>query len=176
MKMNHRSIACLTAGLLSACAARQAPDPGPGQALTSSAAPSAQPGTRELPVREGLPPAVREALNARMARHGEQFTFLLANVVMLDYESAAELADELVNEPPLGRPLPEDRESLNAMLPAAFFDYQDQLRARATVLGQAARAKDRAQLVATFGNLAETCVGCHAAYLHDELPVHADEP
>lgn len=116
------------------------------------------------------------ALDARMARHGEQFTYLLADVVMLDYEGAAELADELVDEPPLGRPLPEDRESLNAMLPAAFFDYQDQLRARATVLGQAARAKDRAQLVATFGNLAETCVACHAAYLHDELPIHADEP
>lgn len=166
----------IAACLVTACAAnRAAPPAGVGQAEANKAAVRSE-HRRELAEREGLPPAVRGALSAQMGRHGEQLTFLLADVVMLDYEAAAELTDELISEPSLGRPLPGDTESLNALLPAAFFDYQEQLRARAIRLSQAAKAKDRAQLVASFGNLAETCVGCHASYLHDELPGHADEP
>jgi cytochrome c556 len=158
----------LAACVLTACAANKTP--APRSASQAESAPGTAAPRRELGERKGLPPAVRGALADRMGRHGEQLTFLLADVVLLDYEAAAELADDLVSEPPLGRPIPGDTDSLNALLPAAFFDYQEQLRARAIRLGQAAKAKDRAELVAAFGTVAETCVGCHAAYLHDDLP------
>lgn len=175
MTSSRPLLTSVAACLLLACGAHSTTRPGTEMSVSSRADAPHRDGAK-LAERDELPLAVREALDARMARHGEQFSYLLANVVLLDYDAAAELAEEIVDEPPLGRPRPGDASSLNAMLPAAFFDYEDQLRARATHLAQAARAKDRAVLVAAFGNLAETCVACHAAYLHDELPAHADEP
>ena len=143
----------------------------------ASQAADAGPESKELGARESLPAPVRGALSARMGRHGEQLTYLLADVVLLDFESAEQLGEDIAAEPPLARPLPGDKESLNAMLPNAFFEYQDQLKVRAARLGRAAKAKDRVDLVAAFGALAETCVGCHAAYLYDESSFqHQTEP
>jgi hypothetical protein len=138
-------------------------------AATESATPPAPP--KELPQRQDLPLVLRETLRSSMDRHGEELTFLLADVVLLQYEQAEQLAEMLANEPKLGRPVPGDTESLNALLPESFFLHQSQLGERAKLLAKAAREKDDAGLVKAFGALAETCVGCHSSYLHD--PLHA---
>jgi hypothetical protein len=122
----------------------------------------------DLSPRTNLPPEAREILVARMARHGEVMTYLLASVVFLEYDDARSLALEIVNEPKLGRPAPGERDSLNALLPAPFFEYQDRLAIHAGELAAAAQAHQDDKLVASFGALAETCVACHAAYLNEE--------
>jgi hypothetical protein len=122
-----------------------------------------------LPERKDLPLVLRETLAASMDRHGEELVYLLSSVVLLHYEEAEELAQMIANEPKLGRPAPGDAASLNAMLPTGFFTYQDALSERAKELADAARARQDVRLVKAFGALSETCVGCHSAYLNDEL-------
>jgi hypothetical protein len=138
-------------------------------APTEPATPTAPP--KELPQRQDLPLVLRETLRASMDRHGEELTFLLADVILLQYDQAEQLAELLANEPKLGRPTPGDKDSLNALLPESFFVHQHQLGERAKLLAKAAREQDDAGLVKAFGALTETCVGCHSSYLHD--PLHA---
>jgi hypothetical protein len=124
---------------------------------------------KDLPERKDLPLALRETLTASMDRHGEELVFLLSAVVLLHYDEVEELAQMIADEPKLGRPAPGDDTSLNAMLPSGFFVYQDALTERAKELAAAARTKQDARLGKAFGALSETCVGCHSAYLSEEL-------
>jgi len=167
-----RVVALSLLALLAACAQHTASSAKTTttQGPEATPAPSTHEATKkELPARQDLPLVLRETLSSSMERHGEELTFLLADVVLLQYAQAEELAQLLADEPKLGRPAPGDVDSLNALLPEAFFVYQDQLAERAKVLGQAAHAKNDAALVKAFGALAETCVGCHSTYLHDPL-------
>jgi hypothetical protein len=147
--------------------ANPAQSPTPAAAVPMAAV--TMPTTKALPERKELPLAVRETLGRRMERHGGELVFLLSSVVLLRYEEAEELAQMIVDEPKLGRPVPGDDASLNALLPSGFFVYQDALSERAKELVTAAREQDDAKLSKTFGALSETCVGCHSAYLNDEL-------
>ena len=159
--------ACVQHGASSATGnttAASAKTPAPAEAAAPAPAPP-----KALPQRQDLPLVLRETLRSSMDRHGEELTFLLADVILLQYDQAEQLAELLANEPKLGRPTPGDTESLNALLPESFFVYQSQLGERAKLLGKAAREKDDAALVKAFGALAETCVGCHSSYLHDPL-------
>lgn len=180
--LSNRFRTLVLCACVSACAAKTAPRTKAANHAAETPPPAAQaaaqrPAEKELGPRESLPVSVRGALAVRMGRHGEQLTYLLADVVLLDFESAEQLADEIRSEPPLSRPLPGDTESLNALLPAAFFNYQDELKKQAARLGQAAKARDRAELVKAFGSVAETCVACHSAYLFDESSAaHQPEP
>lgn len=116
-------------------------------------------------------------LAGRMMRHGEEMTALMLHVLLLDYDVAGLLASDLAREPKLGRPAPTEKGTLNALLPAKFFVYQDQLESSAAALALAAEAKDDRKLVDAFGAVARSCVGCHSTYLHDELaPFAHDEP
>jgi hypothetical protein len=155
----------LLACLLAACATA-APAAKPA---TPAAGATAQAAKRELAERSELPMVIRETLRASMERHGEELSFLLVSVVLLDYAAAERLAQLIADEPKLGRPHPTEKDTLNALLPASFFVHQDQLTERARGLSLAAREKDDAKLGKAFGALAETCVGCHSTYLHEEL-------
>jgi hypothetical protein len=146
-----------------------APAPAPTQPAQTTVGAASPKQTPELPARQALPLVLRETLTATMGRHGEELTFLLESVVFLRYDETEALARLLADEPKLGRPAAGDVESLNALLPDAFFVHQDQLSQRAKALAAAAKAKDDGSLVKAFGSLTETCVGCHAAYLHDDL-------
>ncbi|MEY4514328.1 MAG: hypothetical protein RLZZ450_6450 [Pseudomonadota bacterium] len=116
-------------------------------------------------------------LRARMVRHGGDMTALMIHVLLLDYEVAAILSSDLAREPKLGRPRPDEKGTLNALLPAKFFVHQDELAASATALAQAARARDDQKLVEAFGAVAKSCVGCHSSYLHEDLePLGHEEP
>ena len=146
--------------LAAACGGRSAGGTTPTAASPSSA--------RELPPREKLPLPAREMLTMRMDRHGERMILLLESVILLNYDLTAILANEIVAEPKIGRPAGDETNTLNALLPAAFFDHQDQLALRAAEVASAATAKKDAQLMAAFARLTESCVGCHAAYLYED--------
>src|SRR6187402_1431844 len=51
-----------------------------------------------------LPPEGREMIAARMQRHAEDMMFLMASVVLLNHDVAAQLSDGIANEPRLARP------------------------------------------------------------------------
>jgi hypothetical protein len=123
----------------------------------------------ELAPREDLPVEAHEVLRVRMMRHGDQMGAMMLAVVLLDYEVVRLLTDALLREPNLGRPTPDDKHSLNALLPASFFVHQDALRKAAQELARAAEQTDDQKLVAAFNGVSRTCVDCHSAYLHEAL-------
>jgi hypothetical protein len=125
--------------------------------------------TPALPKREDLPPQARDALTSSMMRHGDQLGALSLAVVLLDYEVVRVLAARMLDEPVLGRPQPDDDKSLGARLPKSFFTHQDALSNATRALAAAAQQTDDARLVAAYDEVANACVSCHSAYLHDEL-------
>lgn len=162
----------------STAARSDVPAQGQGPSTPESKAERKTPKAEEQPVpelsaRSNLPLIMQETLSSSMGRHGELMTFLLQDVVLLQYDLAEELAEMLAEEPKLGRPRPSDHTSLNALLPPSFFVHQDRLSERARAVAKAARERDDGRLVRAFGEIAETCVGCHVSYLRDDL---ASEP
>jgi len=131
-----------------------------------------------LQPRNELPESAREMLRERMIRHGEEMFYLVSGVLLLEYETVEHLANRLAKEPKLGRPAKGETDTLNALLPSAFFDHQDSMAEHARGLGVAARTHDGDQLVEAFSALTKSCVGCHSSYLEDDLgfPGHGDEP
>ncbi len=164
MKTSYRSLLCVALfGACSACAAAQKP----------AASPAVVPA---LPKREDLPIEAREVLTTQMLRHGDQMGALSVAVVLLDYEVVRLLAGRMADEPVLGRPIPGDDKSLNALLPKSFFVHQDELSASARALAEAATHNDDAKLLVAFHRVTSSCVGCHSAYLHEELTIELGLP
>lgn len=158
-------LALLVPATLSCAASTPAPKP-----PTTAAAGEKQTerGARlELREPEWLPPEGREMIAARMQRHAEDMMFLMASVVLLNHEVAAQLSDGIANEPRLARPAADERDTLNALLPGRFFELEDELRERSRAVAVAAKLKDNARLTKASGQLVETCVSCHAVYLQD---------
>jgi hypothetical protein len=123
-----------------------------------------------LPPPQHLSATVRGLLDKRMARHASDMSELEKAVVLLDQARAAQLAERIASEPMLSRPT--EPSQLNAELPERFFVLQDALRADAARLAAAARAGDFEQLSKMYSQVTQTCVTCHAAYLHDQPPPH----
>jgi len=145
----------------------------PGASPTKKNPAATQPAPRAprpLPKPEYLPEEARDVLRDRMARHGADMTVLMATVLMLDHELAAELAHNIATEPRLARPRAGDSDAVNALLPPRFFDLQDQLKTRASEVVTAAHQRDDARLVKAYGRLAETCVACHSTYFRGSVP------
>jgi uncharacterized membrane protein len=115
---------------------------------------------------ERFPAAARVALHQRMLRHGTQLGELMQRVVLLDRESVARIGSEIFDEPTLARPLPGD--ALEGQLPERFFQAQDALRTASRRLVTAAAGGQSSEALAMeLGKLAQTCIACHDAYLHD---------
>ena len=164
-----------------ACAGNQAPAPttpanaSPPAAQTAHSAPGAEAAAQaNLPAPEWLPLEAREMLSAGMQRHGEEMMLLLVSVMMLQHEDTELLAHQVASAPRLGRPAPGESGTLGSLLPARFFELQDELQARARAMADAARTKDDSRIVRAYGQLAETCVSCHSVYLNPDA--HADLP
>lgn len=117
-----------------------------------------------------LSPIARQLLKQRMARHGGDTLALVQAVLFLDHETTQRLAAELAAEPRLTRPIAGGADDINAALPERFFVLQDELRSRALDLAQAARGPDHEKLAARLGELTQTCVSCHSAYLEPPRP------
>jgi hypothetical protein len=118
----------------------------------------------ELAVPERIPPAARAVIRAKMRRHAEQLPVLMSSVVVLDYDGVARAAGEIFDEPALARPVTGDE--LNGLLPERFFALQDELRATARQVVDAAARRDSARLGQAAERLIETCIACHDVYLH----------
>lgn len=105
-------------------------------------------------------------LSLRMQRHGEQMMYLVLNLIILRDEEVMRAADEIASEP---GPVPQSAGEGDALarLPPRFLELQDELRQRARVVAVAAGSRNKAQLLSAYGQLTETCVTCHAAYLYD---------
>jgi cytochrome c' len=116
-----------------------------------------------------IPPLAAALLETRMAGHGDDLEFLLANVLMLNRENVEIWATGLAKTPKLARPRVGESDLLNALLPARFFDLQDELQAAASNLAIAAHSHDDRAMAKAFGHLTETCVACHSIYLDDAL-------
>lgn len=162
-----------------ACAASTPPPATAAGSPPSSAAASTAPADVVAPqavlgAPQWLPTEAREMLSSRMQRHGEEMMLLLVSVMTLQHEDSELLAQQVAAEPRLGRPAAGETGTINAMLPARFFDLQEELQVRARAMAEAARAKDDTRIVRAYGQLAETCVSCHSVYLnaeeHAELP------
>lgn len=123
-----------------------------------------------------LSPMARQLLKRRMARHGRDMLTLVQAVLFLDRETTQRLAGELAAEPRLTRPIAGGEDDLNASLPERFFVLQDELRSRSLALAEVARKSDDAALAARLGELTQTCVSCHSAYLEPAAAAPAPGP
>lgn len=136
---------------------------------SSQAAPAEKPKTRKLPAPQHLPASARALLSDRMQHHGQAMSDIVWSVLFLDYEAAADIAEEIAREPKLARPVQREASELNSLLPEQFFGYQDELAMRAQMLATAARAEDPEAVSQALGELSGTCVRCHSAYMRDPV-------
>lgn len=120
---------------------------------------------RLLPHPAQISATTRALLQQRMARHGADMNELVAAVVLADLDEAQRRARSLAEDANLARPLSGDATELNSALPEDFFRFQDELRARARELADAAARRDARATAAAFGQVASACVGCHLSYL-----------
>lgn len=124
-----------------------------------------KPDARKLRAPDGLSVQARAMLAQKMESHGLGLMRLVADVVLLSYADVETAAHEIADQPGLARPRPDAPDTLNDQLPTRFFDLQDQLRTRASVLADAAKRQNDADMSAAFARVTETCVACHSAYL-----------
>jgi len=158
-----------------ACATSKAGPTSRSRATTAtSGAESVVASLPDLRPHQELPEEVRDALDARMYRHGTQMTNLTLYVLLLQYGLVEELAKQLADEPTLGRPAKGEAGTLNAMLPDAFFAHQEDLRQSARRLQSAAKDRDQQGLATSFGEVARSCIGCHGAYLQADFDLRED--
>lgn len=108
-----------------------------------------------------LSPATREIVRKRMATHADSMSRLIWDVMFLLYDAAAKEASTIAE---MSRPLDRNDPRLQDLI--HVFDMQERLRYRALGVVDAARAHDGAALGTAFGQLSETCVQCHVAYLN----------
>ena len=111
--------------------------------------------------------SARALISDRMQHHGQAMSDIVWSVLFLDFEAAADIADEIAQEPKLARPVRREANELNSLLPDQFFDLQDELAVRAEQLATAARAEEPEAISEALGALSSTCVRCHSAYLRD---------
>ncbi len=166
------SIIALAAAALSSCK-----DPKPAKPATTPsgvASPTRtsveKSETPNLVRAEPLPQVARAALRKRMQNHGDDTENLLWAALMLDFESTDGIAKMISKAPTLTRPGEGDLDTINAMLPAQFFDLQDQLDAAILGLQAAAQAKDGNAVALQYGKSVETCITCHSLFLQFPVP------
>jgi hypothetical protein len=64
----------------------------------------------------------------------------------------------------------QDRERLEAALPAAFVEIDAAFHRTAAELAAAARAQDAGREAALFGRMVEACTDCHGRFTADRFP------
>jgi cytochrome c556 len=147
------------AASLSACAGRVAPEPPQQAQLTRAVSPP-----RRLEAPDYLPEAARSVLRTMMASHAHNMGDLMSAIMILDYPRIHETAEAVANDASLSRPLTHEASELNALLPEDFFRQQDNLRAQARVLVDAATRQSPYGVADAYGRLSEACVRCHYVY------------
>jgi Cytochrome C' len=119
---------------------------------------------RPDPPPEPLSPVARAFLKQRMAAHARDMGELVSAIMLLEYDGIAGRGDKIAGDASLSRPTTNDATELNASVPEKFFVRQDDLRAAAHNLAEAARSHDPYKVAGAYGRLSETCVRCHADF------------
>lgn len=117
------------------------------------------------PTGDLLNATTRGLLHERMKRHEADALKLVRSVLTLEHAQTLRLAATIASEPRLTRPMPGDGDVLNRQLPERFFVLQDELRLKARSLEAAAKKRDDVVLAQRLGEMLQTCVSCHAAFL-----------
>lgn len=149
--------AALAVGL--SCASKEANQPPQMQQLTRAVTPPERPDPPEP-----LSPQAKALLTDRMASHTEDMSDLVSAIMLLEYSRIITRADKIAADVDLSRPTSRDATELNASLPEKFYVRQDQLRAAARELSDAARSGNPYRVADAYGHLSETCVRCHADF------------
>lgn len=118
---------------------------------------------KTLPTPGYISPELRKVLDKRMESHGRAAMGLSIAVILLEHDEVAELALQIADAPGLART--NDKDTLNATLPPAFFKLQDRLRERARELAKVAGTKDNQKMHAAYARVTETCMSCHTVFL-----------
>jgi cytochrome c556 len=116
------------------------------------------------PSPERLSAIARETLHGKMKNHGVDMQRLLDAVLHLDQATAKGIATEIANDDRLARPVDGDTALLNSAIPVRFFDLQDEQRAAARHVAEAATKGNNGDLAKAFGALTQNCVACHSVY------------
>lgn len=117
-----------------------------------------------------FPDLVRKLLRDQMVDHRSKMNQLLTAALVLDHGATETLAFELARTPPLPRRIDTSSGPIKPELVTEFITHQDSMRRAAESLAIAARARDNKLVARAYGRLAESCVGCHAAYLAAPRP------
>jgi cytochrome c556 len=160
MPITWKTPSALAVMLLASACATAPPNQPPQQAqLAHAVAPPERLGPPDY-----LPKQARAILRQRMASHARDMGDLVSSIMVLDYEQIRERALELATDASFARPLTGDATELNAALPARFFQHQDELKQQARALAGAATVMKAFDVAEAYGQLAQTCVRCHATY------------
>ncbi|HXJ21297.1 MAG TPA: cytochrome c [Polyangia bacterium] len=149
------------------CATQSASQPPQQAQLAQAIAAPDRPGPPEP-----LAPAAKVLLKERMAAHARDMGELVSAIMLLEYDGIAARADKIASDVNLSRPTTSDATQLNAQIPEKFFVRQDDLRAAAHNLADAARSRNPYKVADAYGRVSETCVRCHA----DFRPTLPDAP
>jgi hypothetical protein len=101
-----------------------------------------------------------------MARHDESMESLLWSSLNLQHALIVQQSEWVAADAGIPRPPEGDAgDPINQVLPARFFDLQDELRRHARDLARAAQRRDDEGIARSYGELASTCIRCHGLYL-----------
>ncbi len=145
--------------LVAACAGKAVHEPPQQAQLTRAISPP-----RRLEAPDYLPGSARTLLKGLMASHARNMGDLMSAIMVLDYPRISADADAVASDTSLARPLTHDASELNSLLPEDFFRQQDNLRARARGLADAAARQSPYGVADAYGRLSESCVRCHYVY------------
>ena len=148
---------------------------GQGQGQSNKAA---RPASAKMPTSTYLPLAAREKIRKTMRAHGDDMTVLMWSIIFLDTEGASEFARVIKDQPWLERPANPEAVPADERVPEAIYVLQEQLIQRANVLAGLADGLEKqraAKLAEAFGQVAQTCVACHAAYLYESKDASAKD-
>lgn len=120
---------------------------------------------RHLPQPTHLSEDVRAAIKKTMNAHGDDFTMLLWSILFLDLDAASETAKGIVTRPTVTAK-PEEK----VRLPPQLLVLSSQLNEQATHMAELSKQpeRDSEAFAKSFGELAQTCVRCHAVYLYEK--------
>lgn len=141
------------------CASKEANQPPQMEQLTHAISAPERPSPPEP-----LSPQAKAILTDRMASHAEDMSDLVSAIMLLEYSRIITDADKIASDVNLARPISRDATELNAGLPEKFFVRQDDLKAAAQALGEAARSGNPYRVAEAYGRVSETCVRCHADF------------
>ncbi|MEM9491025.1 MAG: hypothetical protein AAGC55_17885 [Myxococcota bacterium] len=148
--------------LLAALAPVSCSKNGGGEAQSPAAPGGSRPALERA---EPLPDIARDLLRENMIEHGDSMESLLWSALMLEHEMTEVVVAQILGQPRMARPSSGDADTVNAALPAEFYDLQDQMFSAAEELRLAAAQRDDIATARFYAQLTETCVTCHALYL-----------